>query len=118
MTFQPGDLVLIPFPFSDLPTAKRRPVLVMTEPDERGDFIGLAVTSAPTVERALVLDYEALRDGSLPKRSWVRMDKIFTLNAKLAEGVFARTSSSFLDQVLLSLCDILGLGQASARTEE
>lgn len=111
MTFLPGDLVLIPFPFSDLPTAKKRPVLVLTVPDGHGDFIGLAVTSVPTAERALILNHGILLDGALPKRSWVRMDKIFTLNAKLVEGVFARTSTSFLNQVLRHLCDILGQDQ-------
>lgn len=46
MTCRPGDLVLIPFPYSDLNAAKKRPVLVLTAPDRHGDFIALAVTSA------------------------------------------------------------------------
>ena len=33
MTCKPGELVAIPFPYSDLTTRKRRPVLVMTHPD-------------------------------------------------------------------------------------
>ncbi len=46
--FQPGDLVMVPFPFSDLRTHKKRPVLVLTRPDSRGDFIALAITSVDT----------------------------------------------------------------------
>ncbi|ARJ64629.1 hypothetical protein WV31_02540 [Magnetospirillum sp. ME-1] len=45
MAFERGDLVLIPFPFSDLTAAKKPPVLVLTQPDAYGDFIALAVTS-------------------------------------------------------------------------
>lgn len=45
MTFDPGNIVLIQFPFSDLKTGKRRPVLMLTNPDNNGDFIALAVTS-------------------------------------------------------------------------
>lgn len=38
MNYSPGDLVGIPFPYSDLKTEKRRPVLVMTHLDRHGDF--------------------------------------------------------------------------------
>jgi mRNA interferase MazF len=43
--FEAGALVLLPFPFSDATATKRRPVLVLTTPDEYGDFIGMAVSS-------------------------------------------------------------------------
>jgi hypothetical protein len=36
-----GDLLLVPFPFSDLSANKRRPVLVLTDADRYGDFIAL-----------------------------------------------------------------------------
>ena len=45
MTCEPGDLVVIPYPYSDLSASKKRPVLVVTAPDRHGDFIALAVTS-------------------------------------------------------------------------
>ncbi|MEO5335124.1 MAG: type II toxin-antitoxin system PemK/MazF family toxin [Magnetococcus sp. YQC-5] len=80
--YQPGDLVMVPFPFSDQDVAKKRPVLVLTLPDERGDFIGLAVTSVPTAQCALEVDINAIIAGSLPKRSWLRIDKIFSLNTR------------------------------------
>jgi mRNA interferase MazF len=40
-----GDLLLVPFPFTDLSAAKRRPVLALTKLDGFGDFIALPVTS-------------------------------------------------------------------------
>ncbi len=45
--FERGDLVLIPFPFSDLSASKKRPVLLVSRPDGYGDFVALAVTSRP-----------------------------------------------------------------------
>jgi hypothetical protein len=43
MTCKPGDIVGLPFPFSDLTSQKKRPVLVLTQADFRGDFMGLAI---------------------------------------------------------------------------
>ena len=48
-----GDLLLVPFPFSDLSAAKRRPVLALTAADRHGDFIELPVTSRPQTEHGL-----------------------------------------------------------------
>jgi mRNA interferase MazF len=56
MTCSPGDLLLIPFPVSDLQTTKRRPVPALTSPDRHGDFIGLAVTSVPQLSPNIQID--------------------------------------------------------------
>jgi mRNA interferase MazF len=42
-----GDLLLVPFPFTDLSATKRRPVLALTDADSYGDFVALPVTCAP-----------------------------------------------------------------------
>jgi mRNA interferase MazF len=74
-----GDLLLVPFPFSDLSAIKRRPVLVLTAPDRYGDFIALPVTSRPQAEHGLPLAATDLLTGSLPAPSWIRIDRIVTL---------------------------------------
>jgi mRNA interferase MazF len=67
--FERGDLVLIPFPFSDLSAAKKRPVLMLTRPDAYGDFIALAVTSRPQTDHGIALAPADLAQGSLPLAS-------------------------------------------------
>jgi hypothetical protein len=41
MIFDRGDIVFMPFPFSDFSKFKNRPVLVITMPDVYGDFIAM-----------------------------------------------------------------------------
>jgi mRNA interferase MazF len=42
---QVGEIILIPFPFTDLSAQKKRPILVISEVDANNDFIALAITS-------------------------------------------------------------------------
>lgn len=65
MTFDPGNIVLIPFPFSDLKTGKKRPVLILTSLDNNGDFIALAVTSKSYHPGAIELSQENMLAGTL-----------------------------------------------------
>ncbi|MEO6322285.1 MAG: MazF family transcriptional regulator, partial [Polaromonas sp.] len=61
--FEPGTLVLIPFPFSDLSATKKRPVLMLTQPDALGDFVGMPVTSKAQPAPALQLAAGPLPGG-------------------------------------------------------
>ena len=108
MTCSPGDLVLIPFPFADINTTKKRPVLVLTAPDRHGDFIGLAVTSVPQPEPHIAIGTGSLSQGALPKPSWVRVDKVFTLEQRLLLRSFGRVTSTTLQQVVSALCERVG----------
>ena len=76
MTFERGALLLVPFPFTDLSAAKRRPVLALTAPDSYGDFVALPVTSRPQAEHGLPLAPTDLVKGSLPMASWIRTDRM------------------------------------------
>ena len=81
--FERGDLLLVPYPFSDLSATKRRPVLALTVPDGYGDFIAVQVTSRPRLEHTLPLVNSSLVRGALPVASFIRTDRIVSLNASL-----------------------------------
>jgi mRNA interferase MazF len=62
-----GDLLLVPFPFTDLSAAKRRPVLALTALDGFGDFIALPVTSRPQAEHGIPLLAADLCAAAFPR---------------------------------------------------
>jgi mRNA interferase MazF len=95
--FERGDLLLVPYPFTDLSAAKRRPVLALTGPDIYGDFIGLPVTSRPQKENGIALASVDLIRGKLPAASWIRIDRIVTLNASLIVKTIGTVSPAVVD---------------------
>jgi mRNA interferase MazF len=73
-----GDVDVVPFPFSDLTVAKRRPALVVAEL-EGDDPILCQITSRPLADRYSVpLDERDFMDGGLHLPSNVRPNRLFT----------------------------------------
>ncbi len=111
MTCSAYDLVLIPFPYADLSSSKKRPVLVLTSPDHHGDFIALAVTTVPQVEPAISLTSLDIVVGTLPKPSWIRVDKVFTLSDQNIVKHIGKIKTECVQKVLKSLCRIVGFAK-------
>ncbi|MBI5430415.1 MAG: type II toxin-antitoxin system PemK/MazF family toxin [Nitrosomonadales bacterium] len=105
--FEAGELVLLPFPFTDASASKRRPVLMLTTPDEYGDFIGMAISSRSHHANAEPLQNDSLSEGYLPKPSWIRVDRVVTLNVGLVTKSFAKTKSEVRRQAVSRLCEML-----------
>lgn len=103
-----GDLVLVPFPFTDLSSSKKRPALLMTRPDRDGDFIAAAVTSQSGHEASVTLEQAQMAHGQLPKSSWVRADKLYTLHSSLVVKHMGRVQSQVVRDTLSVLCPVLG----------
>ncbi len=94
-----GEIVLLPFPFSDASTAKRRPAFVLTDEDELGDFSALAITSRSIHEDRHPLTQDDLVDGYLPVESWVRTSKVYTLHDSLVVGSIGHVQESVRRQI-------------------
>jgi mRNA interferase MazF len=99
-----GDLLLIPFPFTDLSAAKRRPVLALTAADSYGDFIALPVTSRPQSEHALAMTAADVTGGTLPVASWIRTNRIVTLNASLVVKTVGRVAEPLVAAAVAQVC--------------
>jgi len=108
MTPKRGDVLLIPFPFTDLSSAKRRPVLVLTDSDAYGDFIALPVTSRPQTAHALANKPEDLADGRLPVASWIRTNRVVTLNVALIVRTLGRLAEPLVAAASAQVCAYIG----------
>ena len=105
--FEAGDLVMIPVPFSDLSSSKRRPVLALTAPDQQGDFLACPVTNRTGWEKARRLLPDDLADGALPLASWVRTDKVVTLHTGLIVRRLGRVTEHFRGTIAGDVCRFL-----------
>jgi mRNA interferase MazF len=103
-----GDLLLVPFPFTDLSTTKRRPVLAVTAADNYGDFIAIPVTSRPQAEHGLPLAATDMLTGTLPAASWIRTNRIVTLNASLVVKNLGRISEMTVAAAVERFCAYIG----------
>jgi mRNA interferase MazF len=86
VTFKAYDVVVVPFPFTDRSTSKRRPALVLSDAGKFNKKVGQSVlamiTSANNSDWPLDVNINDLDTAGLPSASVVRM-KLFTLDDKL-----------------------------------
>ena len=80
-TFTKGDIVLFPFPYTDLTNRKLRPCLVLSE--EMGEDILLCQITSKKIRKdrfcVEILQNQTI-DGSLHIDSYIRANMIFTAN--------------------------------------
>jgi mRNA interferase MazF len=82
-SFVKGDVVILPFPFSDLSATKRRPALVLAALSG-DDVILCQITSrAVTNTNAIPITANDFADGSLHQDSNVRPDRLFTADSHI-----------------------------------
>ncbi len=98
-----GDIVLVPVPFTDLSSQKRRPVIVVSNNDYHHatiDFVAVALTSQPTVSQyGFTIVSADLVEGLLNRPSQVRADKIYTLAQSIIVQRFGRADNVVLDRI-------------------
>lgn len=102
-----GDVVVVPFPFSDLSNAKRRPALVVGElPGD--DLILCQITSQSRNDpHALPLGEHDFTSGSLERDSHIRCGRIFTADQAIILRRVGRLAPAKIDEVVDTTVKIL-----------
>jgi mRNA interferase MazF len=90
------DIVLVPFPYSDLTGAKLRPALIISNDSLAVDKICCLVTSKPGAGIA-IKDFES---GKLPFRSWAKPYRLFTINERLIKRKLCRVRTGLHNKII------------------
>lgn len=102
-----GDVVLVPFPFTDLSSTKRRPAVVLV--DDEDDVTLAFITTQLHWKKEWDLFLEPTESNGLKKKSIVRLAKITTLEKNLILGRLGTFSASRLKELNKKLKMLLGL---------
>ena len=109
MSFEAFDVVVVPFPFTDRATTKRRPALVLSDSSAfnrpAGHSVLAMITSAKNSDWPLDVEIQDLDSAGLPSASIVRM-KLFTLDDNLVirkAGKLAKMDRTSVNKALKQL---------------
>lgn len=98
--FIKGDIVVIPFPFSDLSRNKKRPAFVIKDLSDN-DILLCQITSKPNKDRfSIPLLKSDFKTGELPVDSNIRVSKMFTADKKIILRKAGTVKENYCDQII------------------
>lgn len=108
--YQRGDIVSVPFPFTDLSQVKLRPALVISGSivNDSGDVILVMITSvskADGISISISVDNVSI---PLPKNSFVRCHKVVTISQSLIQKTISKARIDFVDQIADKIQSLIG----------
>ena len=101
-----GDIVIVRFPYTDMRNAKLRPGLLVADVGygNQLDWMVCQVTTQPLPDsRQIVLAPLDLAAGQLNERSWVRPDRMMTMNERIFGNTVARLTEAKTAEVLTAI---------------
>jgi mRNA interferase MazF len=103
MPYRQREIVLLPVPFTDLSEAKHRPALVLsnsTHNRSSPDVVVAAITSSGRPSRyRLRITSGDLDGGTLPRDSFVCIDKLYTILAEKVIRQYAVLTATAYERV-------------------
>ena|ERR1035437_5749737 len=102
-----GDILLIPFPFTDLKGNKNRPALVLIN-SESDITLAFISTQLKWKEETDIL-LKPTKNNGLKKESLLRLAKLATIDKDLALGKIGKMDAYDLKQVNINLIKLLKL---------
>jgi mRNA interferase MazF len=105
--FVKGDVVVVPFPFSDLTQAKRRPALVVSVLE--GDDLILCQVTSQLVKDSYAISIEGrdFEEGGLKQKSNVRPNRLFTADGHIVLYRIGNLKKDKLNEIIEKIIKIV-----------
>lgn len=101
--YEQGEIIIVPFPFSDLSSIKQRPVLILSKDSDNktsDDIITCGITSnLKDTKYSILIDNNDLEKGEIPAKSRIKIDKLFTLDKNIVKKKVAKLNKATLLRV-------------------
>jgi mRNA interferase MazF len=105
-SFVKGDVVVLPFPFSNLRSNKKRPALIVATM-EGDDIIVSQITASRTDQYSISLSNRDFISGCLPLDSNIRPNRLFTADSHLILKKAGVLSAPKIKEVIDKIIDIV-----------
>jgi len=103
--FVKGDVVIVPFPFSNLSDSKKRPALVIAN-TSGNDLMLAQITSKYTSNYSLNISNEDFGKGNLPLLSFVKINKLFSADKSIVNYKIGTLKQNKIKEVENKLVDL------------
>ncbi|MBI4823660.1 MAG: type II toxin-antitoxin system PemK/MazF family toxin [Nitrospirae bacterium] len=105
------DIVLIPIPFTNLTSQKKRPAVIISSDkynEANEDIVVVALTSnVEPRDFTVILTADDLEEGNLKVTSMIRADKIYALNKLIVLKTFGRVKHEIFAKVKESILKLI-----------
>ena len=101
-----GDVVVLPFPFSDLSASKKRPALIAAALSGEDIILCQITSSARKDEYAVALKNQDFRQGKLNVDSMIRPNRLFTAEKSLVLykiGTVANEKGKEVEKMIINI---------------
>jgi mRNA interferase MazF len=102
-----GDVILIPFPFTNLKGFKKRPAVILYK--DNTDIVVAFITTKLKWNEPTDILLEPDKNNRLKKTSLIRTTKLATLEIELIIGKIGELNKKALDELNIKLKDVFGL---------
>ena len=109
--YKQGEIIIVPFPFSDLSSIKQRPVLVLSknvDNEKVEDIITCGITSnIKDPKYSVLIETKNLIEGEIPKPSRAKIDKLFTISQDIVKKKVGRINKETFEKVKVEFAKLV-----------